>query len=92
MGVGRFDDGERLLGGSEYVGGAAGGGGVLGRGAGVASMPIAKAYSAMPEPTNATAVCMASEPALQANSMSAALTAGVAPMASATIVAQGFTA
>ena len=55
-------------------------------------MPIARAYSAIPEPTNATAVCIASEPALQANSMSAALTAGVAPMASATIVELGFTA
>ena len=57
-----------------------------------ASMPIARAYSAMPDPTKAQAVCIASDPALQANSRSAALTHGVAPMASATMVLLGLTA
>ena len=57
-----------------------------------ASMPIARAYPAIPDPTNAYAACIASEPALQANSRSAALTQGVAPIASATTVLEGFTA
>ena len=56
------------------------------------SMPMARAASTMPEPTNATAACIASLPALHANSMSAATTWGVMPSASATIVAEGFTA
>ena len=56
------------------------------------SMPMASAASTMPEPTKATAACMASLPALQANSMSAATTCGVTPSASATMVAEGFTA
>src|SRR6266571_8125669 len=57
-----------------------------------ASMPIARAYSAIPDPTKAQAACIASEPALQANSRSAALTHGVAPIASATMVLLGLTA
>ena len=56
------------------------------------SMPIASAPSTMPEPTKATAACIASLPALQANSMSAATTAGAIPSACATMVAEGLTA
>ncbi len=56
------------------------------------SMPIASAASTMPAPTKATAACIASLPALQANSMSAATTPGVIPSASATTVAEGLTA
>ena len=46
----------------------------------------------MREPTKATAACIASLPALQANSMSAATRPGVIPSASPTMVAEGFTA
>ena len=55
-------------------------------------MPMASAAGTMPAPTKATAACIASLPALQANSMSAATTAGVTPSASATRVADGLTA
>src|ERR1044071_7886218 len=46
----------------------------------------------MPEPTRPIAATMASVPALQANSQSAACVLGTAPMASATSVEVGFTA
>src|SRR5262249_30514330 len=56
------------------------------------SMPMAIAASTNPEPTKATAACIASLPALQADSMSAATRCGVIPSASATMVADGLTA
>ena len=46
----------------------------------------------MPDPTMPTPMTIASLPALQANSRSAACTYGVAPMASATMVEVGLTA
>src|SRR5512133_2664507 len=46
----------------------------------------------MPEPTNPIAATIASVPALQANSQSAAWVLGAAPIASATSVEVGFTA
>ena len=56
------------------------------------SMPMLRAYLAMPEPTKPIAACIASVPALQANSQSAACVVGTAPMASATMVLLGLTA
>ena len=53
------------------------------------SAPIASTYSAMPLPTIPIPAVSASEPALQANSQTAALTHGVAPSASATIDPDG---
>ena len=67
---------------------AAGGGGVLQGVAGAALGGVhadGQGVTAMPEPTMPIAACIASVPALQANSQSAAWVWGTAPMASATM-------
>jgi len=53
---------------------------------------MATPYLTMPDPTRPMHAWMPAVPALQANSMSAAVMAGVASMASATMVAVGLTA
>ena len=56
------------------------------------SAPIATPYFTMPAPTRPMQAWMPAVPALHANSMSAAVMAGVASIASATMVAVGLTA
>ena len=56
------------------------------------SAPIANPYFIIPDFTSPTAACIPAVPALHANSKSAAVKLGDALIASATIVAVGFTA
>jgi hypothetical protein len=56
------------------------------------SPPTLSTYSISPDFTSDSPTNMASLPALQANSKSAQWQSGVAPMASATMVPEGFTA
>ena len=56
------------------------------------SAPIANPYSIISESTSPIVIWIPAVPALQANSKSAAVKSGVAFIASATIVADGFTA
>ena len=56
------------------------------------SAPMAMAYLCMPLPTRPMHACIASVPALHANSKSAVDTFGVAPITSATMVPLGLTA
>ena len=56
------------------------------------SAPMATAYFTMPEATRPIPAWMPAVPALHANSMSAAVMQGVAPIASATMEEVGLTA